>query len=661
MLLALAIGFGMILIMAGALLIVRTQLSLGTASTNNETSRDVAESGVDQYLWQLNQDSTFFTDKPNDPLNSAACIPVYKAPSVILGYFVLDIVPPTTQFPYFAVQSTGWLASNNADPNNPAPPTNSMNKTVLVADMRQKQFTDYVDFCNTSEVPAGYPHSGGSVEDWKGTGDIVTGPYKTNGNLRTLGNPSFTGTVEFGSGETSSWEIYGVGTYPWVNNGFSSSPWGLPPADLPTFTLNVPAGNNIYPRFTANLTMPSTNDLNQLDTWAHTDDQLYMTQHAVSYHTAEFPGRTCIYLHGSQFDEVYYDPSLNSYVTEHNVPLPPNQVIYVNGTSAGGTNGEDANYFNTTNGGDKFNPAFGNVFVSGYLTGQQLTIAANNDIFITAFNPTLPWASTTYTGGIWYESIGNFTPNLTTSTDLLGLIANEDARILGSDWPDNSITDLHATPPVYYTSVPDVNPNSVTYTSSHWGLTAADIYVQGAVMTVNGVFDAEGWDGGPYATNYEGGTGDKGHLNLTGCYAMNYDGFFADYAGSFNNPQNNGYGEDDVYDPRFQYETSPHFLQPKYSGWEVINWHSVPDVVALTPTTLPPAHSYSQQITASGGTPPYNFYVGGSLPAGLTLSNTTNSTSCTLSGTPTQAGTFSIIAADGNDYVGSQYYTLTVH
>jgi hypothetical protein len=339
-------------------------------------------------------------------------------------------------------------------------------------------------------------------------------------------------------------------------------------------------------------------------------------------------------------------------------------VIYVEGTSAGGTNGVDSDYFNPPNpnlaNDDKWNPAFGNVFVSGYLTGQ-LTIAANNDIFITAYNPTLPWASTTYTGGIWYDSIGNFTPNLTTSNDLLGLIANEDTRILGSDWPDNSNTDLANG--TYYTSVPDVNPNTVAYTSSHWGLTAADIYVQGAVMTVNGVFDAESWQGGPYATGsgttYTGGTGIKGHLNLTGCYAMNYDGAFAVYGGNYPTATSHGYGEDDNYDPRLQYETPPHFLKPEYSGWEVINWHSVPDVIALTPATLPTAQG-SYSITASGGTPPYSFYVGGTLPQGLSPpSITTDITTYTLTGPAAQGGTFSIIAADSKDYVGSQYYTLT--
>jgi hypothetical protein len=692
MLLALAISFGIILIMTGALFIVRTQLSLGTTSTNNETSRYVAESGVYQYLWRLNQDSKFFADSPTDPLNTATCVAVSRAPSVILGYFVLNIVPPTLQFPYFAIQSTGWLASNNADPNSPAPPTNPMNKSVIVADLQQKQFTDYVDFCNLSEVPAGYAGSG-AVEDYKATGDVVAGPYKTNGNLRTLGDPLFESTVEFGSGESSSWIINNGSdsTYTWTNNGFSSSPWGLPAGDLPDFALNDQAGgSHNYPRLTSTMKLPTTNDLTQLDTWAQTDDQQYINANPTNpIHTAEFPGRTCIYLHGSQFDVIYYDPSTKQYMGPYtNLNLPPDGVIYVKGNSAGGNTGVDTNYFNTTNGGDKWNPTYANVFVSGTLHGP-LTIVANNDIFITPYNPTQmtkcgvqgsfdPTQQSDYTGGLWYDQqlTGN---NVTDSNnpDLLGLIANENVRILGSDWPDNNNTDLNNN--VYYQkNITDINPNeSFTKTSSHWGVSnGSDIYVQAAVMTINGVFDAEGWNGGPYATgsgtNYTGGAGIKGHLNLTGCYIMNYDGAFGVYGGS-NSSYWHGYGESDAYDLRLAYETPPHFLEPQNSGWQVQNWHSVPDVIALTPNTptLPQTKvysSFSQTITASGGTPPYNFYVGGSLPPGFNpLGNATNSTSCVLSGIPTVANTaakpfysFWIIAADSNDYVGSQYYTMAV-
>jgi hypothetical protein len=65
---------------------------------------------------------------------------------------------------------------------------------------------------------------------------------------------------------------------------------------------------------------------------------------------------------------------------------------------------------------------------------------------------------------------------------------------------------------------------------------------------------------------------------------------------------------------------------------------SLPIVSPLTITTaaLPSGTvgtSYSQTLTASGGTPGYNWsIVSGSLPAGLTLSG------ATISGTPTKAG-----------------------
>ncbi|MBL9134060.1 MAG: putative Ig domain-containing protein, partial [Verrucomicrobiaceae bacterium] len=84
--------------------------------------------------------------------------------------------------------------------------------------------------------------------------------------------------------------------------------------------------------------------------------------------------------------------------------------------------------------------------------------------------------------------------------------------------------------------------------------------------------------------------------------------------------------------------------------------------ITITPATLPNAvrnASYSQQITASGGTSPYRFSVlSGSLPSGLTLS-----TGGLLSGTTTAAPgsySFTIQALDANDCPGTQGYTLSV-
>jgi len=83
--------------------------------------------------------------------------------------------------------------------------------------------------------------------------------------------------------------------------------------------------------------------------------------------------------------------------------------------------------------------------------------------------------------------------------------------------------------------------------------------------------------------------------------------------------------------------------------------------ISVAPPTLPSAElalSYSQTITASGGTGPYAFGVtAGALPAGLTLS-----AGGALSGTPTESGTFNftVTATDANGYTGSRAYALSV-
>jgi hypothetical protein len=621
------------------IVLVRSEFTLGAQHTNNDTSRYIAEAGVYQYLWQLNQDSSFWEDSPSNPLNSSACIAVYKDPSHISGYFQLFVVPPLIAQPYVVLRSTGWLAADNADSLNPAPPANSMKMTSVEVQLSRKEFTNYVDFCNDTVVPAGYGYPGDpGGGDYKWTGDIVNGPYKTNGVLRTGGIPDFKGTVEYGT----TWDI---------NYGY------------PMFDLNPPPGNaGPWPQQKAGFIMPSSNS--QLDTWAQADDQANL---AYPLHSAEFPGRTCIYLHGSQFDVIYYDPTLKKYIGPHTYNLPPSGVIYVNGSFT--TNLLDNSH--------KWDPSYGNVFVSGTLHGQ-LTIAAANDIYITPYNPTKSFSqsSASYTGGLWYDQ--RLTGNPTTDSsnpDLLGLIANYNVRILGSDWPDNS------NPPTapYFKNTntdtlngDDINPlEPYTYNSlnPNDGQTHPDITVQAAVMTVNGVFEAEGWNGGTYDAaadpagakwqgvtyNWLGGTGVKGHMDLTGSYILSEDGYFAEYG----YVQDHGYSENDIYDSRLLYELPPHFLEPLNTGWEIGYWHSIPTAITLSPTTLTQAQvstAYSQKITAVGGTAPYTYYLAsGSLPPGLGLSTTG-----VLSGTPTHVGTFNFTVAtvDQNGFIGSYAYTL---
>jgi hypothetical protein len=85
-------------------------------------------------------------------------------------------------------------------------------------------------------------------------------------------------------------------------------------------------------------------------------------------------------------------------------------------------------------------------------------------------------------------------------------------------------------------------------------------------------------------------------------------------------------------------------------------------LVLVTPTPLPGVlvgNAYSQAIVASGGLVPYTYALtSGTLPLGLAFNTTTG----TISGTPTTAGTanFTVAVTDVTNTAVSQAYTLTV-
>lgn len=86
-----------------------------------------------------------------------------------------------------------------------------------------------------------------------------------------------------------------------------------------------------------------------------------------------------------------------------------------------------------------------------------------------------------------------------------------------------------------------------------------------------------------------------------------------------------------------------------------------PPTILLSPNAVSDGlqgTSYNQLFTASGGTEPYTFAIsGGSLPSGLTLSS-----DGTLSGTPTESGTFvfTVTATTAGGCIGNQGYTLNI-
>ena len=82
--------------------------------------------------------------------------------------------------------------------------------------------------------------------------------------------------------------------------------------------------------------------------------------------------------------------------------------------------------------------------------------------------------------------------------------------------------------------------------------------------------------------------------------------------------------------------------------------------ITVNPATISAATvgtAYSQSFTQSGGIGAVNFSLTGALPSGLSFAGTT------LSGTPTQTGTFpiTVTATDANGCTGSRNYTLVVN
>lgn len=354
----------------------------------------------------------------------------------------------------------------------------------------------------------------GSSIYWGGE-EKCYGPLHTNTTLNIQGTPTFYDTV-----------TYGVG-------------------------LNIDAGSNphflLYPGYwpvkVDPLIMPPNNNSLAL---------VAQSQPGNHYYT----GRTSILLKGSVYDVHYWDGS--EYIFLENVPLPPNGVIYVAG--------EEGTGFPMPN---KFGNGMGNVFVAGELSGR-LTIAAQNNIYITGKNPTefdyneadiIPW------GGIRYQNT-TFDVNYTTGKitvggtgdDMLGLVANNYIYILCWGWFDKA----GEPPPIQRSERPNVSSDD-------------DVTIHAAIFALNKGFGYEPYymnSEGDYVYNWNAGIliwepihQSKNNISIRGSLIQNT----RKPVGIFTNPYR-GYQKDYAHDPRMRYDTPPYFLEPENAGWEILSW-----------------------------------------------------------------------------------------
>lgn len=327
-------------------------------------------------------------------------------------------------------------------------------------------------------------------EIWWVRGDIVNGPLHTNGNL------SIDGTGGDGSAGP---EFNGPVTYSGVYKLKSG-----------TQTFNDGA-----PQKVSALKFPKNNS--NFRSIAEGDGYLYT-------------GRTCIYINENNLT------IRNKNNTTETRSFPPQGVIYVDG----GT-------------GDKWSNNTANVFVSGKLDGR-LTIAAANDIYITAWDPTnwqeplrnwfSSWAWSgwkltpkgAYTGGITYKDYNG--SNIGDINDMLGLVAGNYVRILHNGWPRDNERGWH--------SSDDVAPNNIT--------------IHAAIFALNNSFEYEAYNDKPV----------KDTLTIVGSITQKNRGA----VGTFITGEviQSGYSKSYSHDPRMLYDMPPHFLEPMNSGWEIREW-----------------------------------------------------------------------------------------
>ncbi|WP_077367723.1 pilus assembly PilX N-terminal domain-containing protein [Anaerosalibacter sp. Marseille-P3206] len=377
---------------------------------------------------------------------------------------------------------------------------------------------------------------------WWTTGDECHGPYHTNGTLRVQKNPQFFDTVTYSSGIDDN-KIKGDKKYVYK------------------------AGD---PKEVEKLEFPMNNE--DLKEWAAKDNMV-------------FQGRTCIYLDG---DKVEIRNGNSEKVMLYSISNDiKNGVIYVEGKE------EKSEYRNFY---EKFDLNYGNVFISGTLKGR-LTIAAKNNIYITASDPTIWDVPSQYTAkGIEYygtkfngkkDSTGTGDEEMSAldrekgiytryamrngetgadGKDMLGLVANNDIMVMHYGW-------------FKYKNENDPNDEPFLY---HWkkeyyffghrwvkvpykiNVAPENITIHAAVFAVNGGFGFE---------QYRSGV-KKGNITLWGNITQRE----RKEVGTFDiNSGNNrtGYKKRYAHDPRMFYDYPPHILEPTNVGWEVIEWKEI--------------------------------------------------------------------------------------
>ena len=159
-----------IMVMLVVMSMVGVVLTLVTSQSKSEENYEkdakalhVAEAGLNQYLWDLNDDSAITV-----ALDTVLIYPEYNPTSA----YKLNLIESSANKK--VILATGWLLSDS-----------SIKRTVEVT-FTKRTFTQYVYFSDNDPD-----------DIWWGSSDNCYGPYHTNTNLLVRGTPKFWSNVSY--------------------------------------------------------------------------------------------------------------------------------------------------------------------------------------------------------------------------------------------------------------------------------------------------------------------------------------------------------------------------------------------------------------------------------------------------------------------------------
>jgi Tfp pilus assembly protein PilX len=538
------------------------RLTLNTSYVNKYDAQFVAETGLDHYLWILNNDpygvDTFITSL-HDPINNTYTYSGYNQEAN--GYYNIACAPPTPNPNLLNLTCTGWLASD---------PGQQFSFTTTV---QTRTFTQYL-YVTQKET-----EDDGTAQVYWMAGDNLHGKLFTNDIIHTRDNsalglpnttPIFWDTVSCWDNGRSSSE-YSSDIAADVANSNGSEPTWM----ANEFQKGVSAPHYFPPKQAAGeYTLPSANSIANLKTIAQSQG-LY------------FDGRTCICLDHNKIDVENAQNGTTTFVWNNGngpgneLTLPENAVIYVDGNSSGKIDESIGGSYDPSAKFTKLDD--GNAFVSGTLSGQ-LTIYASNNIYLTAGDPTnwsltgnqppsspstinsnsilVNYQNTSFHGSS--DQSEGIASSVSGTNDMLGLIAYNYVMILRYGWPyDQS--------PYYVGTAGNNNTGNYDYSPLSSAAGANNVVLDAAVMAINYSFLYEcNW--APYLSSTYA-SNPYPILNVTGSIIQSFRGAVA---GDYNVNLGCGYEKNYWYDNRMQYETPPYFLPPGNSGWGILSWSSIP-------------------------------------------------------------------------------------